>query len=100
MNTTVTSPSALAPCSIASPSGNQTKRPGPNVAAMRDALSLEHVHAVAAGMGVQRIDDARRIANEPHQHPRLGVGEELLAIESPAEALVEALFPRQLAAID
>ena len=58
---------------------------------MSDEGPFQHVHAVAAGVGMSRVDDAGWIANQADFHAGFLVGVEVLAEEGLADPLVEAL---------
>ena len=67
---------------------------------VRDELAFEDKHAVAAGVRVQWIDDAGRIADDTNLHAAVGIGVKVLAKQRAAELLVEALFPGLLRGVD
>src|SRR5262249_3555272 len=58
-----------------------------------DQLALEDVHAVAARVGVPRVDDAGGVADEAHFGAGRGGGVEGLAEERFGDVVVEPLLP-------
>ncbi len=61
--------------------GKPDEMTGAEAAFVCDELAFKDVHAVAARMRVQRIDEAGRIANQADLHAGVGIGEEILAKE-------------------
>lgn len=55
--------------------------------------SFEHVHAVGAVMGMQRVDEPFRVANDPYLHSGVGIDEEFFAMQRHPGRLVEPIFP-------
>src|SRR5437762_9708643 len=53
-----------------------------------------------ARMRVERIDDARRIADNADLHAGFWIGIEIFPKQRPPELLIEPLFPRHLRRID
>src|SRR5207247_9017715 len=69
-------------------------------ALMRDQGPLQHIHAVAARVGMRRIDDAGRIAHEAHEHAGVRVGEQFFTEDRRADLSAVAFFPGELAGVD
>src|SRR5262245_23428813 len=59
--------------------GEPYKAAGSEATFVGDQGAFEHVHAVAAGVRVPRVDDASRVAHQAHQHACVGIAEQLLA---------------------
>jgi len=51
-------------------------------------------------MRVQRVDTARRIADQANLHARIGIHDQILTIKRAAHLLVETLFPGKCVAVD
>src|SRR5262249_14158928 len=80
--------------------GKPDEAAGPKRSLMRHQCPFQDVHAVAARMCMRRVDDAGWIAYEAHEHAGLGIAEQLLAIERPADLVVGTFFPGHLAGVD
>src|SRR5262249_8131533 len=65
-----------------------------------DQGALQDIHAVGTGMGVPHVDNSGGVANQADLHAGVRVGDQVLAVQGPAQLLVEPLLPGQGGRVD